>query len=262
MAGTVHHGHAVGGRAEAAVAVVDAVARQQIGILAGTLAAGQLQQAVHVGRGLGRKAQHFLPFPPLVRQGPQYIGIGREADAETVLLPFFLELLRAQRFRRKVRHSGTEQAQAPARAKYKRKEIFMTSAVSAIDWNATAAWAALAISIVGSIISPIITTILTNRYQLKLRQMDIHTNTISAYEKNRFETLNTFIAKSGKCLAYFDETSVSELGEFYFQIYQYVPIELWNTLDEFYECLINFDRKNACKMHPLIIHRLAEILKV
>ena len=137
----------------------------------------------------------------------------------------------------------------------------MTSAVSSIDWDATAAWAALAISIVGSIISPIITTILTNRYQVKLRQMDIHTNTISAYEKNRFETLNTFIAKSGKCLAYFDETSVSELGEFYFQIYQYVPIELWNTLDEFYECLINFDRKNACKMHPLIIHRLAEILK-
>ena len=95
MAGTVHHGHAVGGRAEAAVAAVDAVARQQIGILAGTLAAGQLQQAVHVGRGLGREAQHFLPFPPLVRQGPQDVGIGREADAEAVLPPFFLELLRA-----------------------------------------------------------------------------------------------------------------------------------------------------------------------
>lgn len=59
----------------------------------------------------------------------------------------------------------------------------MTSAVSSIDWDATAAWAALAISIVGSIISPIITTILTNRYQLKLRQMDIHTNTISTYEE-------------------------------------------------------------------------------
>ena len=38
-----------------------------------------------------------------------------------------------------------------------------------IDWSATAAWIALAISI----ISPAITTILTNRHQLKLRELDI-----------------------------------------------------------------------------------------
>lgn len=38
-----------------------------------------------------------------------------------------------------------------------------------IDWSATAAWIALAISI----ISPAITTILSNRHQLKLRELDI-----------------------------------------------------------------------------------------
>lgn len=45
---------------------------------------------------------------------------------------------------------------------------------STFDWNAAAAWIALAISLVGSIAGPIITTILTNRHQLKLRMMDIH----------------------------------------------------------------------------------------
>ena len=43
-----------------------------------------------------------------------------------------------------------------------------------IDWNATAAWIALAISITGTIVGPIITTILTNRHQIKLRKLDIY----------------------------------------------------------------------------------------
>lgn len=45
-----------------------------------------------------------------------------------------------------------------------------------IDWSATAAWIALAISI----ISPAITTILTNRHQLKLRKLDIQEKHSSA----------------------------------------------------------------------------------
>lgn len=44
-----------------------------------------------------------------------------------------------------------------------------------IDWSATAAWIALAISI----ISPAITTILANRHQLKLRKLDIQENILT-----------------------------------------------------------------------------------
>ena len=132
---------------------------------------------------------------------------------------------------------------------------------STFDWNAAAAWIALAISLVGSIAGPIITTILTNRHQLKLRMMDIHEKTISAYDEKRFKALNTFIAKAGKCLAYGDDNFLCELGEAYFQIYQYVPSDFWPTLDQFYKFLIEFDYNNAHEMYPQIIYRLTEILK-
>ena len=62
-----------------------------------------------------------------------------------------------------------------------------------IDWSATAAWIALAISI----ISPAITTILTNRHQLKLRELDIqekHTFPIllQRLEKNVLKAFSTY----------------------------------------------------------------------
>lgn len=41
-----------------------------------------------------------------------------------------------------------------------------------IDWNSTAAWIALIVSIVGTISSPIINTLLSNRHQLKIRKLD------------------------------------------------------------------------------------------
>lgn len=50
-----------------------------------------------------------------------------------------------------------------------------------IDWSATAAWIALAISI----ISPAITTILANRHQLKLRKLDIQEKHTDAYTSAR-----------------------------------------------------------------------------
>ena len=48
-----------------------------------------------------------------------------------------------------------------------------------VDWSATAAWISLVISITGTILGPIITTILTNRHQLKLRRLDLQEKSIS-----------------------------------------------------------------------------------
>lgn len=67
-----------------------------------------------------------------------------------------------------------------------------------IDWSATAAWIALAISI----ISPAITTILTNRHQLKLRELDIQEKHSSTYNAARASTIEDFISKVGKYISY------------------------------------------------------------
>ena len=129
-----------------------------------------------------------------------------------------------------------------------------------IDWNATAAWIALVISVAGTISSPIITAIITNRHQLRLRKLDIKQAAVDRFEQNRFTAINTFISKAGRCLAYADENSVMDLGEAYHCIYQYVPVDFWDELDEFFSTLVSYKWDVAKKLYPPIVRRLSGIL--
>lgn len=130
-----------------------------------------------------------------------------------------------------------------------------------IDWNATAAWIALVISVTGTIVGPIITTILTNRHQLKLRRLDIQQSAFENYQKNRLLAINTFLARAGRCLSDFDDALISDLGESYYCIYQYVPIEFWDKLDEFYKAITTYNKNNAKNLYPPIARYLSEILR-
>lgn len=130
-----------------------------------------------------------------------------------------------------------------------------------IDWNATAAWIALAISITGTIVGPIVTTILTNRHQLKLRKMDILQRTIEKYEDNRFRDIQAFISRIGKYLAQHDMESRKSFGECFYNIYQYVPASLWDKLDFLYVSLCAKDYDSAHKIYSSVVRELALILK-
>lgn len=130
-----------------------------------------------------------------------------------------------------------------------------------IDWNATAAWIALVISVTGTIAGPIITAIITNKHQLKLRELNIKQSALDTYDQNRFNAINTFIAKASRCLSYLDENSVMDVGEAYHCIYQYVPCDFWDVLDEFYAALITYKWDKAKELYPPIIRRLSAILK-
>lgn len=130
-----------------------------------------------------------------------------------------------------------------------------------IDWSATAAWIALVISVVGTIAGPVITAIITNNHQLKLRELNIKQSTLNTYEQNRFNAINTFIAKTSRCLSYLDENSVMDLGEAYHCIYQYVPDDFWDDLDELYATFIAYKWDKAKELYPPIVRRLSAILK-
>ena len=80
----------------------------------------------------------------------------------------------------------------------------MPSVPNNVDWSATAAWIALVISIIGTVASPLITTVLTNRHQLKLRALDIKQNSIRTYEERRFQAITAFFQKTGGCFSSFD----------------------------------------------------------
>ena len=137
----------------------------------------------------------------------------------------------------------------------------LNTSIESIDSSTIAAFTALIVSVAGTIIGPIVTTMLTNLHQLKLRKLDIRQKTIEAYEERRFLAINTFIAKSGKCLAFQSPAIVCEFGEVFHGIYQYVPNDLWHNLDVFYSAITSDCWDQAESIYPQIIHKLAEILK-
>lgn len=133
--------------------------------------------------------------------------------------------------------------------------------VQPMDWSATAAWIALAISIIGTIASPLITTILTNRHQRSLRELEIKQRATEQYDERRFLAINTFISMSGKCLSHPNNDNVREFGACFHNIYPYVSRELWTTLDDLYSAVTSNNWGHARELHPNIIHELAGILK-
>lgn len=96
-----------------------------------------------------------------------------------------------------------------------------------VDWAATAAWIALAISIV----SPFITARMNNKHQLKLRELDIKQKQAEEYASVKFDTIDTFISCVGRCIANPTAESIEEVNAIYYKIYLYVPKSLHRDLN-------------------------------
>lgn len=124
--------------------------------------------------------------------------------------------------------------------------------IQPMDWSATAAWIALAISITGSIAGPIITTILTNRYQLKLRKLDYQQKRIDELNSARTQAITAFISDTGKCLVCPDASARHSCGYSYHNVYAFVPESLWPQLDNLYSCICGHDWETAIELFPAI----------
>lgn len=133
--------------------------------------------------------------------------------------------------------------------------------IQPLDWSATAAWIALIISIIGTITGPLVTTLLTNRHQLKLREMEFKQNQLDRNESLRYKAINNFISNTGKFLAHPDPKTAKEFGRTYHNIYIHVPIYLWPELDSLYIDADNQHWDEASAKFSIISHKLAEILK-
>lgn len=126
-----------------------------------------------------------------------------------------------------------------------------------VDWSATAAWIALAISIVGTIASPIINNISNHRHQLKLHKL----NRENKYSDQKAEIINSFLCGVTKFLSNLDIVDYDLFSESFYCVYQYVPDDMWPELDSLYHLLMNDKREAAMQKYVPIAHRLAEILK-
>ena len=128
-----------------------------------------------------------------------------------------------------------------------------------VDWSATAAWIMLALTLVISIISPVITTYLNNRFQLKRIKLENENKEKEVYYQKRQATIDAFISSTGKCIFLANSNSYRELGEAFYSIYLYVPSSLWPDIDKLLE-LANKGNWDEARKHFIKVSKsLAEI---
>lgn len=126
-----------------------------------------------------------------------------------------------------------------------------------VDWAATAAWIALALSI----LSPIFTTKQNNKHQLELRKLDISEKQASALTQARISAIENFISSVGQCIANPSREHEAECGKNYFPVYAYVPESMWTKLDNLYSAIDDRDWERARSLYSEIAKPLALLLK-
>jgi len=137
----------------------------------------------------------------------------------------------------------------------------MSQSNSYMDWNAAAAWIALVISIVGTIATPIITSFLNNRHQLKMYRLKSKERSKIRLQTTREAIIHAFTANTGKVISVSSLDIIAEFGAAYFPVYQYVPEQYWDKLDELYAYIMDNDWKKARVLYPEIMHAINGLLK-
>ena len=114
-----------------------------------------------------------------------------------------------------------------------------------------------------AIVSPILTAIINNRHQLKLRKLELrqkqYENTIM-YQRNIFEN---YLRYSGKCLSRANSDSLREYGEYYLIALMYAPSEIKEKMISANNFLQNYDLDAAGKIYEELapmIHALLQKL--
>lgn len=104
-----------------------------------------------------------------------------------------------------------------------------------------APWVAIAITLVLSILIPLFTQIVNNRFQLKLKKYEND----NIKEKRRLDAYEDFFKYVGGCVIFAQKENISEAGASIQRLYMYLPEEKWNDLDLMFELIKNGETKNA-----------------
>lgn len=135
--------------------------------------------------------------------------------------------------------------------------------LQSMDPSAQAAWIALAISITGTICSPIISSIITNHHQIKLRKLDIQEKASEEYNKAKHAALDAFISSAGRYLVSNGSECVESFSQSFHLVYQYVPCEMWDDLDELYSLMRyrNEPQEKIIEKYSKVVRDLSVISK-
>lgn len=133
----------------------------------------------------------------------------------------------------------------------------MVSETNTIDWSATAAWIALAVSIV----TPTISLLLNNIHQRKLKKLELkHSLRLESYHQME-KVFNDFLDNVSSKLHFVGSHS-KEYELAYHKLFLYVPKEYWQTLKIFNEIILtNSDSDAIQEQYLKVTEILASLLQ-
>lgn len=133
----------------------------------------------------------------------------------------------------------------------------MVSETNTIDWNATAAWIALTVSIV----TPAISLLLNNIHQRKLKKLELkHSLRLESYHQME-KVFNDFLDNVSSKL-HFAGSHTQEYELAYHELFLYVPKEYWQTLKNFNEIILaNSDSDAIQEQYLKVTEILASLLQ-
>jgi len=81
-----------------------------------------------------------------------------------------------------------------------------------------------------AIISPILTAIINNRYQLKLKKMELLQQEYERCVLYKRDILESYLQHAGNCIVHSSHDSLHKYGEFYLRALMYVPDNLYSQM--------------------------------
>jgi len=130
---------------------------------------------------------------------------------------------------------------------------------TSVDLNTVVAVIALVVSLTGTILSPIITSVINNRHQRKMFQLSEK----SSLDKEKQHILVECISNIGAAYVQASPENMDAFGKSFHCVYAFVSTDKWSMLDDFYAkfILLPFDGKVEPSDLAEVIHYLTGLLK-
>lgn len=98
------------------------------------------------------------------------------------------------------------------------------------SWFDMAPWIAIAVTLILSVVIPLLTQIANNRFQLKLKQLEVK-NKLS---ENKLSAFSEFAQNVGACIACADAERMQQAGSSIQKMVLFLPEENWGALEQLY----------------------------
>ena len=107
--------------------------------------------------------------------------------------------------------------------------------------NDLAPWIAIAITLVLSILVPLFTQIANNRFQLKMKRLEL----AEKEEERVMHAYEEYFQKVGGCVIYAQKNNISDAGASIQRLYAYIPENMWPTLDNLFTEISDYELSKA-----------------